>query len=111
MKRSLLVGVVGLALAGCAQLLPTADPEPGLSRLPPVSLTPVPNVYEALNQENTRYNPAIFRPERGPVLASLGAPPGDSRATGVNPSPNPSPRPGPGAAPGAAPCAECASAM
>ena len=76
MNRQILVGMVSMALTGCAQTWPVAPPVARSgSRLPPVGLTPLPNIYEALNRENPRFDPASLRPENGPVLANLGVVP------------------------------------
>ena len=76
MNRQILVGIVALALAGCAQTWPAAPPVArNGSRLPPVALTDLPNLYEVLNRENPRLDPASLRPENGPVLTNLGTVP------------------------------------
>jgi parvulin-like peptidyl-prolyl isomerase len=87
MNRQILVGMVSLALAGCAQTRPAIPLARNGSRLPPVGLTPVPNIYEAINRENTRIDPAALHPEHGPVLANLdGSRPADA---GIGRAPEP----------------------
>ena len=63
MNRPILVGMVSMALTGCADRGRRPRPSPAtVSRLPPVGLTPIPNIYEALNQENPRLQPRLVSP-------------------------------------------------
>jgi parvulin-like peptidyl-prolyl isomerase len=83
MNRQILVGMVAVALAGCTQTWPAAPPGTRTSnRLPPVGLTPVPNIYEAIAAENPRIDPASLHPENGPVLANLGTASGSDLTDG-----------------------------
>ncbi len=101
MKRPILVALAGLGLAGCAQTRPVS-PDPRVSRLPPVGLEPIPNIYEAIARENTRIPPAMLHPENGPVLANMGERRAPSTAASAAPSVAQ-------AAPAAPACASCAA--
>ena len=80
MNRQIVVGIVGLAFAGCAQTRPAGPVSRTGSRLPPVAATPVPKIDGAISRESPRLDPASLHPENGPVLANLGAEPGASPA-------------------------------
>lgn len=127
MNRLILVAMVGLALAGCAQTRPPVPLSRNGSRLPPVGLTPVPNIYEAINRENERLDPRALHPGRGPVLANVGTGSGPgmaansapgrvpvgsssspSRISGETPVPSTAPGPDPGT-PGLSPTTSVAS--
>lgn len=74
MNRQILVGMVGLAFAGCASTGPAKLPSGTGSSPPPVATTPAPDISAAVNGDNARLDPASVPPERGPVVANLGAP-------------------------------------
>jgi len=109
MKRLFVASMLSLALAGCAQsrsALSKADAAPpGAAATPPVAITPVPSIYDSVNQGMG--GPALARtamkdpanPQwsgRAPV-ASAATPAGSG---GANPAPATSPAraPGPGSA-------------
>src|SRR5262245_58822864 len=60
MKRHLVAGVLGLALAGCAQSR-SALPNRGAPSLGPVGLTTFPSIHESINRENPRVDPIALR--------------------------------------------------
>src|SRR5262245_45413436 len=83
MNRRLLVGMFGLLLGGCIQTQSSVPVSQRGPRVPPVGLTPMPNIYEAINRENPRIDPRSLHPEYGPVLAHLD----DNRSNGAGAGP------------------------
>ncbi len=98
MNRHVVAGMLGLVLAGCAgdrSALPRAG-----QVIPPVSLTPLPPIHEAINQENPRVDPRTLPAGMVPQYAKPSLPQ-MADASNVKPtvpasppaSSSPSPRP------------------
>lgn len=83
MNRHVVAGLLGLALAGCAQnrsAIQSRGPSAG-----PVGLTSFPSIHETINRENPKFDPRSLRasaathgPENGSPTLARGSTPGPS---------------------------------
>src|SRR4051812_30449862 len=60
MNRHLVAGMLGLALAGCAQSR-SAMPNQGATSPGPVGLTTFPSIHDSINRENPQVDPVALR--------------------------------------------------
>lgn len=91
MNRHVVAGILGLALAGCAQnrsAIPSRAPEAA-----PVALTSFPSIHDTINRENPKVDPRSLRAQAAEIatrngMSERGAHPEPAETAHAHPAPN-----------------------